>query len=69
LRDTLAELLQADRFIPVLAALLAGSYDDTRRQVAEADGTLRLVDVLASRAARTEGLDLALPQQVFVRFR
>jgi hypothetical protein len=63
-RDFLTKLLQAERFITVLAALLAGSNDDARRQVTETDGTLCLVDVLASGAARTEGLDFALPRQL-----
>src|SRR5688572_16844783 len=64
-----AELPQAERFILVLAALLPGGNDDARRQVPEADGRFRLVDVLASGAARTEGIDLAFSQQVFIRLR
>lgn len=67
--DTLPKLLQAERFIPMLAALLLRGDDQTGGQVFEPDCRFRLVDVLASWAARAEGVNLAFPQQVFVRFR
>ena len=66
LLDTLAELLQAERFIPVLAALLATSHDQTGGQVFEPHCAFRLVDVLAAWAARTKGVALTLSQQFFV---
>jgi hypothetical protein len=52
----------------VLAALLAAVDDDAGGGVPEADPGLDLVDVLAAGAARAEGLDLALAQQLIVGF-
>src|SRR5918993_632880 len=55
--------------IQTLAALLATGDHYARRQVREPDGALRLVNVLAARPARAEGINLALAQQVFIGFR
>lgn len=61
-----AELSQAVRFVLVLAALCAGGDDDAGGQVFEPDGAFRLVDMLATGAARTESIHQAFPQQVFI---
>src|ERR1043165_9451901 len=66
-RELRAELRQTGHLVAVLAALLAARDDDARGQVTEADSRLHLVDVLPAGAARTEGLDLTLAQQLFVR--
>jgi hypothetical protein len=57
-----AEFPQTERFVPMLAALLPCGDDQTGRQVFEPDGCFRLVDVLTSGAARTEGVNFAFPQ-------
>jgi len=64
--NPLAKLLQTERFISVLTAFLPGNDDNTRREVVNAHCTFRLIDVLASRAARTKGIHFALSQQIFV---
>ena len=69
LRGTRVGTRFAGRFILVLAALLLGRHDDARRQMFKPDGALRLVDVLASGAARTKGINLTFPQQLIIRFR
>ena len=66
LSDFFAELLQAESFILVLAALCARGDDNTRRQVFEPDGAFCFVDMLAAGAARPEGVNLAFAQQLFV---
>jgi hypothetical protein len=66
LLDLLAELLQADGFIPMLAALLLRGNDDSRTGMPQTNAAFSLVDVLSSRSTRTKSLDLALTQQVFV---
>lgn len=63
------ELPYAECFILMLAALFARGDDETRWQVFEPDGAFRLVDMLAAWPARPEGVYLAFPQQIFVRFR
>ena len=66
--DALAQFSQTDRFIALLAALLAAGDDHARRSVRETDGALRLVDVLPPGAARAKRVNLAFAQQVFVGF-
>src|SRR5262245_24036691 len=48
------EHLERDFSIAVLAALVLAGDDEARRLVEDADGALRLVDVLPARAARAE---------------
>jgi hypothetical protein len=43
--------------VPVLRPLVLARDDDARRQVGNADGRVGHVDVLASGAARSEGVD------------
>lgn len=47
----LAQLLETQLPVPVLAARLAAGDRQARRQMPEPDGAFRLVDVLASGAA------------------
>jgi len=60
--DPIAELLQTEGFVSVLAAFLLRGYNYARRQMSETDGAFRFVDVLASRAARPKRLDLTLTE-------
>ncbi len=54
-----ARLQDLHRRIPVamLRPLVLARYDDARRQVRQADGRIRDVDVLAAGAARAIGVD------------
>jgi hypothetical protein len=65
-RNSGAELFQTQHLITMLAAFLLSSDDDAGRQMPEPHGAFGFVDVLAARAARAKGIDLAFPQQVFV---
>jgi hypothetical protein len=69
LLHALAQLLQAYSLVSMLAAFFLRGDDQTGRQMPETDSALRLVYMLASGAARTEGLYLALAQQRFIGFR
>ena len=69
LLDLCAQLPQTRRLVLVLAARLARGDNLTGRQVCEPDSALGLVDVLAAGATRTEGVNLAFTQKVFVGFR
>lgn len=53
----------------MLTAFLLRRGDDPGWQMPEAYGALCLVDVLAARAARTKGINLAFAQQIFIGFR
>jgi tRNA pseudouridine32 synthase/23S rRNA pseudouridine746 synthase len=53
----------------VLTAFLPRGDDNTRRHVRQPNRAFRLVDVLPSGPTGAKSLDLALTQQVFVRFR
>ena len=55
-----AQYLQGFVLVFVLAALVLAFHHHARGQMRDPDGGRRLVDVLAARAAGTEGIDLQI---------
>ena len=63
------DLLEAELAVAELAALLAAHRDDASGDVAHANGGIRRVDALSTRAGRMERLGLALLRELLERER
>lgn len=64
--ESSAEAPQCDLLVSVLAPLILTDDDDAGRAVGQPDGGLSSIDVLSPGAARTEGIHVALIEEVLV---